>query len=104
MQNNFQFKTYDLTLQTDIDLYNAEVKPVLLKWKINVLSNIKMFTSLGNVSGSDIISSLCMVDNTIIISWVLYIRSSISWYGGFFYIRGSSKLPGIVGSLFLWFE
>jgi hypothetical protein len=32
MQNNFQFKTYDLTLQTDIDLYNAEVKPVLLKW------------------------------------------------------------------------
>jgi hypothetical protein len=38
MQNNFQFKTYDLTLQTDIDLYNAEVKPVLLKWKINVAS------------------------------------------------------------------
>lgn len=35
-QNNFQFKTYNLTLQVDIEEYNTEVRPVLLEWKKTV--------------------------------------------------------------------
>ena len=31
-QDSFQFKTYNLGIQADVDSYNAEVKPVLLEW------------------------------------------------------------------------
>ncbi|CAB5498090.1 hypothetical protein THERMOT_1273 [Bathymodiolus thermophilus thioautotrophic gill symbiont] len=35
-QNIFQFKTYNLDLKSDVALYKAEVKPVLLKWKATI--------------------------------------------------------------------
>ncbi|OIR24639.1 hypothetical protein [Bathymodiolus thermophilus thioautotrophic gill symbiont] len=35
-EDSFRFKTYNLRLKADLELYNAEVRPTLLKWEIKI--------------------------------------------------------------------
>ena len=35
-EDSFRFKTYNLRLKADLELYNVEVRPTLLKWEIKI--------------------------------------------------------------------
>jgi hypothetical protein len=59
-ENAFQFKTYSLASETDIESYMSNVKPVLIKWAEEDESDIGSDASTSSILSRDIIEGVEM--------------------------------------------